>query len=399
MGQRTLNLGTSCAAAAIWTVASAGVGCYTSIPTVYPDGGGTLDDGGLDGGGGSDGVTCNATYPMLCAAAQTCVDPTSDGKNCGACGHDCLGGACVGGQCQPVPIAQYIGNPMTMYVGAEAVYVTTDLGYVGRARKDGSDLKPFAMPGFASSAFIGTLLAEDGDRVFLSRYTGSSMQVSYCSTSGCDSTATPVGGPYTEFFAVDQENHKIVWVDYTPARLMSSSTIGTISGVDVPGGTLASGTIVSRLFYSQGGIYFSDGNINRIPVAGGSAVVVTSGPAPLTILGANSASLFVYDGREIGSVPLPNGDGGSPKLLFAVALNVGGDGRFAADDTSVYWAGSNGQAVTCQIANCSGTQKTLPKRAVDSVWDIGSDAEAVYSFAQSGSLNSTSICTVWKLAK
>jgi hypothetical protein len=324
----------------------------------------------------------------------------SDGKNCGACAHDCLGGICSGGQCQPVMIAQYIGNPMIIYVGAQAVYITTDLGYVGRANKDGSDLKPFAMPGFASSTYYGTLLAEDGDRVFLVRTGGSAIQLSYCLTTGCDATATPIGGQYTQFFTVDQSDHKIIWVDYSPSRLVSGSTTGTMSGVDVPGGTLASGSSGGRLFYSKGGIYFADGNgISRIPVAGGSVAGVTAGSAPLAILAANNTSLFLYDGRVIGSVPLPSGDGGSPKPLIATALSANVDGHFAADDSAMYWV-SNSQANTCQISNCSGTQKALPKRAIDAINDVGIDAAAVYLFAQSGVTdNSTAVCTVWKLAK
>src|SRR5262249_46285224 len=33
-----------------------------------------------------------------------CVDEQSDRKNCGACGHDCLGAVCASGKCQPVTL-------------------------------------------------------------------------------------------------------------------------------------------------------------------------------------------------------------------------------------------------------------------------------------------------------
>jgi hypothetical protein len=273
------------------------------------------------------------------------------------------------------------------------------LGYVGRANKDGSDLKPIAMPGFAASVFYGTLLAEDGDRVFLVRYPSGSIQLSSCLASGCDSTATAIGGLYTQYFAVDQADHKIVWVDYTPPRFVSASTSGTVSGTDIPGGALADGSNGSRLFFSQGGIYFADGNgINRIPIAGGSIAGVTYGTAPLAILGANSTSLFLYDGTSIGSVPLPSGDGGRPKPLIAVTLDVGFDGHFAADDISIYWA-NNGQASTCQITNCSATQKALPTRAVDRIYDVGIDTAAVYLLADSFDANNSVVSNVLKLAK
>lgn len=45
-----------------------------------------------DGASAADGGTCEAHL-------------ASDSSNCGRCGHDCLGGACKGGVCQPVTLA------------------------------------------------------------------------------------------------------------------------------------------------------------------------------------------------------------------------------------------------------------------------------------------------------
>jgi hypothetical protein len=335
---------------------------------------------------------------MLCAGAQSCVDLTSDQKNCGACGHDCLGGACTDSQCQPVLLAQYFGNSLNMYVGAQAVYVITDAGYVGRASKDGSDLKPLARPGFASSALAGTRMAEDGDRFFFVRILAT-IQLSYCLTTGCDATATPVGGQYTRFFAVDQADHRTFWVDYSPSRLVSASTIGAVSGEDVPRGTLEPGTSGSYLFYSQGGIYWADGGgIYRLPVSGGVIAPVTSGTTSLAILATNSTSLFVNDNGAVGSVPLPSGDGKSPTQLIAAGLDAGDYGRLAADDRSIYWV-SKGVANTCQISSCLGTRKTFPQSAAESIRDVGVDDGAVYLLVDTGDVNITHIAIVRKIAK
>jgi hypothetical protein len=151
-------------------------GCYGTPRSDWPDagGGGSGGTGGSNGGNPADAgdasseadapacpaicpgpttgpttgfgacvneecrISCDATYPTLCATSKACVDLMSDSKSCGECGHDCLGGSCAAGQCQPVMIAQYIGHPMIISVGDQAVYLTTDSGYVGRASKDGS---------------------------------------------------------------------------------------------------------------------------------------------------------------------------------------------------------------------------------------------------------------------
>jgi hypothetical protein len=386
MPQRIWNIGSS---GALLVLTAYGAGCHaTSAGRSGGDAGESTTEtsGGEAGGSGA-------------SRDVTCVDVTSDTKNCGSCGHDCLGGTCTGGQCQPVMIAQYTGNPELLYVGAEAVYVTTDLGYVGRAQKDGSDLKPFAMPGFVSSVFIGTTLAEDGDRVFLVRYDGDALRVSYCLATGCDATATPIGGPHTQLFAVDQTDHKVVWLEDSPRRFVSASTLGTPSGVDIPGESPSSGAEIDRLFYSQGGIYFADGaHLDRKPISGGSIGRVTVGDMPLAILGANSSAMFLYDGTAIASVPLPSGDGGRPKPLFAATVDSSLDGHFVADDNAIYWA-NNGIAMTCRLSDCPGTITTLPKRSGDSIADVGIDSTAIYWVAGGSFVNSTSACTVWKLAR
>jgi hypothetical protein len=345
-------------------------------------------------------ISCDSTFPTLCAASGACVDLMSDGKNCGSCGHDCLGGPCNAGQCQPVMIAQYIGHPEIISVGTQSVYVTTDLRYVGRANKDGSDLKDPAMPGFASSAFDQTSLVESGDRVFFVRISASAIQLSYCLVSGCDSTATSIGGPYAQYFAVDRVDQKLVWIDYSPSQLWVAPTTATASAAAIPGATLPSGSSGSPLLFAQGGVYFADGgSVRRIALGGGSFSTIATGSAQLSVLGANSTSLFLFDGESIGYVVLPSGDGEAPNPLIATPLQPHIDGRFAADDASIYWV-SGSSVDTCEIASCAASVKPLPNRLGDLVTDVGVDDRSIFWAADSpGTGNVSAISTVWKLAK
>lgn len=83
-------------------------------------------DGGADAvaeGGATDGgadATCDA-------------DLQSDPKNCGRCGRDCLGSACVAGRCEPVVLAAGLGNPTGLTLSGPDVYVT--------AQRDGTVLQ------------------------------------------------------------------------------------------------------------------------------------------------------------------------------------------------------------------------------------------------------------------
>lgn len=70
-------------------------------------GGGPLDgpasndapSGGDDGGGGDAGCTGSQ---QLCGGH--CVDVTKESAHCGRCDHDCQGGECTSGTCQPVTL-------------------------------------------------------------------------------------------------------------------------------------------------------------------------------------------------------------------------------------------------------------------------------------------------------
>lgn len=69
----------------------------------------------------ADGRECVAACEapqMLCDTA--CVDLDSDPEHCGACGHDCGGGACMAGACQPVLVAGDLDRPYSLALSPES---------------------------------------------------------------------------------------------------------------------------------------------------------------------------------------------------------------------------------------------------------------------------------------
>src|SRR5262245_66589307 len=80
--------------------AIAGLGLIGGCALVYPYDGYERDQGGADAALSLDA----GPEPTDC----TDVDLLTDVNNCGACGHDCLGGACESGQCQP---SRFFTNP------------------------------------------------------------------------------------------------------------------------------------------------------------------------------------------------------------------------------------------------------------------------------------------------
>lgn len=93
-------------------------------PSLVTEGGGGPDVSisGNDGGEpGEDGAAIDGAAEGGCASL-TPASMASDPKNCGACGHDCLGGACIGSLCQPVVLARDQGIIRGLAVVGDQVY-------------------------------------------------------------------------------------------------------------------------------------------------------------------------------------------------------------------------------------------------------------------------------------
>lgn len=80
------------------------------------------------------GADVTAPPPPLCAPT---VDLTSDAKNCGKCGHDCLGGECSGARCQPVVMVSGQSGAVGVATDGNELFWSTVPGYLRAQRLDG----------------------------------------------------------------------------------------------------------------------------------------------------------------------------------------------------------------------------------------------------------------------
>jgi hypothetical protein len=102
------------------------------------------------GGAGSSGATSGSGEMSTGTGggpAQPCdgVDLLGDAKNCGVCGHDCLGSACGAGRCAPTTIASGQGAAVALALDDTRVYWADELGgAVMAAQKNGAMLAVIA---------------------------------------------------------------------------------------------------------------------------------------------------------------------------------------------------------------------------------------------------------------
>ena len=120
----------------------------TAAPTAIP----TTDGGESDGG--TDSATCVA-------------DTMTDVKNCGRCGHSCLGGACTAGVCQAVELGSITDAPMRNVVVSDqhvfastSINLTTQVGGIWRLSKTGG------APELYSSIRYSEAMAVFGDKLY-----------------------------------------------------------------------------------------------------------------------------------------------------------------------------------------------------------------------------------------
>ena len=197
-----------------------GVGAATDAVD-RPDGTVSLVDGSVLQEAGADAPSEAGFDAAICES-----DTSSDPKNCGACGHDCMGGTCVAGRCQPVGVgAATEPNAQGLFVDKANVYWTN---------------------------------------------TGPGGQIKRCSVAGCGGTPTLLAANLASPNAVLASGTGVYWTNYSGYTLMSCAiggcslaptTLATVSVTANSFGRLASDGVA--LFFSNGG----SGIIRSCPLA------------------------------------------------------------------------------------------------------------------------------------
>ena len=306
--------------------------------------------------------------------ASCSVDVGVDARNCGRCGHDCLGGTCAAGRCQPVRLAIDRSNLLWMAVDATHVYfyenglqriarvaktgVTVEIvsgtpgGYPPAALDEtniylnvagGVRVVPKSNLGQGSMILAGyAAIAADADNVYAvpSPQTSGGIIIGRSAKPG--GAVQPIGNA-TIGDVTTQDKDFLYVASYDGIRKLDkrgSAPDAAPSPLFTP--AVEPGDVAVDAKY----VYYASaatGAIKRVPKQGGTADVLASGvDAPNTV--AVDGSGIYFTSEEAGlilSCPL-TGCLGDPVVL---AERQAQPHALAVDDVAVYWITRRGGTV------------------------------------------------------
>ncbi len=311
------------------------------------------------------------------------IDLTSQ-TNCGACGRDCLGGACAASLCQPVDLAQSQGQPLGLHVQGEFVFWTNVGDDFGAGEVAGHAITPGGPPTQIASglSFPETVVADDskvywantfGDTaeggIGQANYDGTGAIAQWRDASEAGNTRLLLDSP-TQIFALRLGDGPVV----------ASKVLDTT--VSVSGGSAFGG------FFDGTFLYWADngaGEIRRADVSDGAPfaveTLVTGQTLAYAVYVHGDTVYWTTDGTNggfNGTVRSRLIDGG-PTLDIATDVDQPED--LVVDDTHVYWVEwePNGRV---ERAEHDGSNRVVLATAFSA--GIDHDDTAIYWVDQTG---------------
>ncbi len=303
---------------------------------------GTVSTSGVGGAASSSQATSTSASAAASSSSGGCtVGTLGDTHNCGVCGHDCLGGNCAGGVCQPNVI---LADPLE------------------------PKLTGFTLAKDASNTATGIFWLVAGNAVT----NGSVMSLSLSSPT----VHTPVVGNQCGPIAIAANATDVYWLNSGTCTVDAGNNGGEVGHANLAGTNVQ---ILYKLLEApismvatSGGfawITTGDGNINFVPQATG---VVTSylTPNPPVALAADGSSIYwTQDDFGVGSM---RWSGANPTILTkvtqtigAIAAPSGGDGPYWLSTGAVMQlVGTKGQT----IVSSQGAPKGITSDASGVYW-------------------------------
>jgi len=376
---------------AVWAAGFSWLGCNALLgnesAVFEPDGGsadvvtgegeggpgesGSVDDGASDGAhdGPHDAAVSDVDHP--------CTVTTTDPFNCGVCGHDCLGGACTGGKCQPVILVNEVGSPAAIAVDATHVYWTNNAsGDVRRVPIAGgaTEIVFDGPPGM----ILGEGLVRSGSDLYFTIDDGNAdggvfrCPAGGCGAAGPDAVVAPLSS--AEFVGLADGGVLLVSESFVGGRV-GRCTLPCTGGLDV----IAPSEGFPSFVAGEGDSYYW---ATLIPNGGNLRGKNDLISPPTDLVTGRFIRQVDIHGAEVlyadrgGGMRAISRDGGAVRQIFGQPTETD---RFALDGEDVYFgdALSGGRVLRCNVTAC-GDAGAVIAGSQDHPYAIATDKTSIY---------------------
>jgi hypothetical protein len=338
---------------------------------------GTGDAGNVDAAADANTTTCSGT-----TCAGSCVDLTTSGANCGACGFDCGAGRCVGGVCRvladgvaPAPGAGCVA------IGATSLFVAGggSAGKITEYAKNGTAILN-QLPSVDSHVILvhptrGLVYASNG-QLLLATSLGAAPttlvasagivsdaalagdQLAFATTTAagvgtvlgrCDLPACTALG--TAQLAAQDSPTQLAFDPAAGAVFAAVPNAGAVLSAVVSGG-VGIGPKFTGLgpqgvaLDGKGNLFFSEGSdtvISAAPVSGGAKATLVTLPQPPRRLAYDAARKTLYASSVDGGTTIFQKItlGLGPPAVTIYVTSASADLCITQDDAAIYWFDAN----------------------------------------------------------
>lgn len=279
--------------------------------------------------------------------AGPCVDTNVNPRHCGECLHDCLGGECVSGMCQPIELATDDGVPGAIAVDATHVYWTNQTtGDVKRVTLAAEHAVETIFQGSGSSGPVKRFALHGGKIYF--PYSpdsdGSLHAVFSCPITGCGVTSpTKVVGDLEGPGAVDVVGDTLIVTELTGGKvgqcaLPCGSGLTPIANEALPVDVAKEGTTVVWIVLN--------GDV-RVKLDGTAPFSARKNTAAASVALVGGEIVYADQGSGIGAMQL---DGGAFRYISRTHSP-----SLAVDSSSVYFTDflTTGGVYRCPLSGCA----------------------------------------------
>jgi hypothetical protein len=352
------------------------------------------DAAGSPGDAGVDAAPC-----AMAPCAGGCADLTTDGQNCGACGHSCLGGTCGAGRCLPEVLA--VGSPASLAVDSTDVYWTDAVNRtVNRCPiagcPDGGETLFVAPDGGAGGEIsMGGIAVQSGRVFFAETDFGAGTDTLYsCPTTGCGGDGSALVAEWQSTAApsdVVADANLVYWTGSASGGGNSvfacpvagcagnPSTIAADGLGFVGGWELAVGGGTVYLPEPQGGVEACSGSC-ICPEFGGTCTNTAGTPYDVSAIAVGASGVYWSETsvNEVFAYPLGPPDAGVPAPGVFWTAAAPGDLAVDADDVYFTTTQAGGAIERCAIGGC-GANPTVVASGLGGLGSILVDAHRIYA--------------------